>query len=88
MTFYTYMMRHHKGEDTPAGDLAADMKRTSDSFPRNNPRRFDAWFVIIYDYLADHDACHDCLRTFSECWGEYMAYEESKKRRKSDKGET
>lgn len=27
MTFYTFMIRNHLNEDTPAGDLAQDMRR-------------------------------------------------------------
>ena len=83
MTFYTYMMRYHRDEDSPEGDLAEDMKSTFADFPRNNSRRFDLWFGIIYDYLVKHGACYDCLRTFSECWGEYMAHETKKRFKKS-----
>ena len=33
MTFYDFMMTRHLGEDSPAGDLAADMQRDN-AFPK------------------------------------------------------
>ena len=33
MTFYTFMMRNHRGKQTPAGDLAGDIYRDRNSFP-------------------------------------------------------
>ena len=32
MNFYNWMMRNHRDEDTPEGDLAADMEHVKDTF--------------------------------------------------------
>ena len=43
MTFYTWMMRNYKGDESPAGDLAADMYWDKDRFPRNGTGKFQGW---------------------------------------------
>ena len=66
MTFYTFMMRNYKNSNSPAGDLARDMKR---------------WHTIIYDHLVRNGACDACLETFEECWEEYVRCEKKKLKR-------
>ena len=51
MTFYTYMTRNYLNEDSPAGDLAQDMYREKETFPRNRPCKFDGWYRLIRSYL-------------------------------------
>ena len=78
MTFYTYMMRTHKGQITNAGDLAYDMERDKEDFPRNSSCKFDDWHEIILVHLYRHNACDECLETFEECWEEYVRCEKSR----------
>ncbi len=51
MTFFTWMMRNHKGDESPAGDLATDMHRDKERFPRNGPGKFEGWHDLILQYL-------------------------------------
>ena len=78
MNFYNWMMRNHRDEDTPAGDLASDMKRVKDTFPRNGVGKFDGWHRLIRSYLVHHHACSECLEVFEECWEEYVECEKSR----------
>ena len=51
MTFYTFMIRNYENDNTPAGDLARDMKRDTESFPRNsscNTRGGMSRFITTY----------------------------------------
>ena len=83
MNFYNWMMRNHRDENTPAGDLAADMKRVRDTFPRNGVGKFDGWHSLIRSYLVRHHACSECLEVFEECWKEYVECEKSRLNRNS-----
>lgn len=78
MTFYTYMMRNHLGEDSPKGDLAMDMKRDKDHFPKNRSCKFNEWYRIIRGYLTNQRACRDCMKVFEECWKEYEQCEKKR----------
>ena len=78
MTFYTYMMRTHKTRITNEGDLARDMERDKEHFPRNRSCKFDGWHRIILDYLVDNAACDECLEVFEKCWEEYVRCEKSR----------
>ena len=78
MNFYNWMMRNHRDEDTPAGDLAADMEHVKDSFPRNGTGKFDGWHRLIRSYLVQRHACSECLEVFEECWEEYVECEKSR----------
>lgn len=78
MTFYTFMMKNHLNEDAPAGDLAEDMKRDKDSFPRNGKGKYDGWHTIIQDYLQSRNACRECLEVFEDCWEEYVKCEKKR----------
>ena len=71
MTFFTWMMRNHKGDESPAGDLATDMHLDKESFPRNGQGKFQGWHDLILRYLERQHACRECIDTFEECWKEY-----------------
>jgi uncharacterized protein YozE (UPF0346 family) len=75
MTFYTFMIRNHLNEDTPAGDLAQDMYGDTETFPKNRPCKFDGWHRLIRSYLEQENACRQCLETFETCWKEYVECE-------------
>lgn len=52
MNFYNYMIRNYKTSDSPAGDLARDMARDSEHFPRNRACKFKGWPIIIWSEAA------------------------------------
>ena len=83
MTFYTYMMRNHKGHDTAAGRLAEDMYQDRDHFPRYEMGTF---FTGAYGtklgYLRRHSASESYLKAFDECWAEYEKAERARLGRK------
>ena len=81
MTFYTFMMRNHRGNDTPAGDLAGDIYSDKDSFPRNCKGKFEGWHRILRDHLESRHASTECLDVFEGCWKEYVACERSRSNR-------
>lgn len=81
MSFYNYMVRKYRNCDSPAGDLARDMARDSENFPRNRPCKFKGWHDIIHNHLVRNDACDACLETFEECWEEYVRCEKKKSKR-------
>lgn len=83
MTFYTYMMRNHLGKDTPEGDLAMDMRRDKDHFPRNRACKFNGWHQIIENYLYSQGGCRECMDVFEECWEEYERCEKQRLKRNS-----
>ena len=77
MTFYTFMMRNHRGKNTPEGDLARDIFQDRESFPRNGKGKFDGWHRILRGYLERQHACSECLDVFESCWKDYVACEKS-----------
>ena len=77
MTFFTLMMRNHKGDDTPAGDLAIDMHRDKKDFPRNGQGKFQGWHDLILSYLHRQHACREYIDVFEECWKEYEQCEKT-----------
>lgn len=81
MTFYTFMMRNYKNSDSPAGDLAGDMKSNSEKFPINRSCKFRGWHDIIYNHLVINGACGACLETFEKCWEEYVKCEKKRLKR-------
>lgn len=81
MSFYTFMMKNHKGKDTPEGDLAADMKRDKDRFPKNGAGKFDGWHRLIREHLEMRGACDACLAVFESCWREYELCERKRLKR-------
>ena len=78
MTFYTYMTRNYLNEDSPAGDLAQDMRHEKETFPRNRSCKFDGWYQLIRSYLLRKNACMECLAPFDECWEEYVRCEKKR----------
>lgn len=68
MTFYDFMIMHHLGDDSPAGDFAGDMQR-DDRFPK------DGKYVKIRRHLYEAGACRECMETFVECWKEYIHHD-------------
>lgn len=67
MTFKTWI-KQFQGEDSPLGDLADDIQRdTSFPYTRN--------FEKMVCHLIAHNACADCIRTFSGAYIEYMTAE-------------
>ncbi len=83
MTFYSFMMKHHRGQQSPAGDLAGDMYDDKDRFPRNRSCKFTGWHDLILRYLRSNDACADCISVFEECWEDYVACEKRRLKRNS-----
>ncbi|HRR77727.1 MAG TPA: YozE family protein [Ruminococcus sp.] len=73
MTFYTYMTRYHIDDNTPVGNLARDIKRDKEKFPRNGKGKFNGWRELIYNYLVQQKACNGCLAAFDESWEEYVS---------------
>jgi uncharacterized protein YozE (UPF0346 family) len=71
VSFYKFMITNFLKDDSPAGDLALDMKGDRD-FPR---------FSINYERCRDHlercAACSACFDTFEECWNRYMIWKEA-----------
>lgn len=76
MTFYTYMMRTHKTRITNEGDLARDMERDKEHFPRNGACNFDDWYRIVHNYLTQNGA-------YEKCWKEYVQCEKSRSSKSS-----
>ena len=78
MTFYTFMMKNHRMEQTPSGDLARDMYEDKEHFPRNGTGKFDGWHRILRIYLVRHNTCRECLAVLEECWKDYVVCEKSR----------
>ncbi len=78
MTFYTFMMKTYRGEDSPAGDLAMDMRRDAVAFPRNGKGKYKGWHSVIREYLENQGACTECLTAFEKCWKEYVECEKKR----------
>jgi len=64
MTFYEWMISRYDGKDTPRGDLAYDMKRSSD-FPDTNDRD------RLLRYLHVKRACKEAVAVFKRCFRDY-----------------
>ena len=83
MGFYRFMMRNYRGKDTLEGDLAYDMERNKDTFPKNGRGKYDGWHRLIREHLVSKNACRECLEVFEACWEEYVACEKSKSNKNS-----
>lgn len=77
MTFYTYMVRNYKNEDSPKGDLAKDIYGDKESFPRNGQGKWKARGNWIRDYLESCGACDACMEIYDECWEEYVLWKKA-----------
>lgn len=71
VSFYKFMTMKFLEDDSPAGDLARDMKGDRD-FPK-----FSTSYDRIRNYLERCAACSDCFDTFEECWNRYMLRKEA-----------
>ena len=80
MTFFTYMKKHHKGEDSAAGDLANDMYEDRICFPKTPAGDYGDQHDEIEQYLWDSGACWACMSIFEECWAEYVKFNEARKK--------
>jgi len=58
MSFYDWCIKRYLGKDSAAGDLAGDMKRSTD-FPKSATDK-----EILESYLRSKHACSDALRSF------------------------
>lgn len=74
MNFYKFMMSCYKNENSNRGDLADDMVRNKDEFPRNIKHKSEEYDAII-KHLTNRNACRECLETFKSCWEEYLECE-------------
>lgn len=83
ITFYTYMTRNYLGKASPKGDLAMDIKRDKDRFPKNRSCKFNGWHRLIQNYLISQGACGDCMEVFEKCWKEYERCEKKRLNRNS-----
>ena len=68
VSFYKFMTDNYIKEDSPAGDLARDIKSDRD-FPKRSIK-----YSHIFDHLLENGACNDCITTFEDCWKEYKAW--------------
>jgi len=71
VSFYKFMILNFLNDESPAGDLARDMKGDCD-FPR-----FSISYERVRNYLERCAACSDCFDTFEECWNRYMIWKEA-----------
>ena len=67
MTFKTWM-KQYRGDDTPFGDLAGDIKR-DESFPSSKKFEKNA------DHFISQRACHEAMETFAEAFLQYFMEE-------------
>lgn len=73
MTFFTWMVRTHKNDSSPLGDLARDMWRDSKNFTRSTAYRRNQV------YLELCGACTSCMEAFEEAWKEYAVFKTERK---------
>lgn len=81
MTFYTFMMRNHRGKNTPEGAFAEDIFQDRENFPRNGVGKFDGWHRILKGYLERHCASSNHMNVFEKCWESYVRREKSRLRK-------
>lgn len=75
MTFYTFMMRNHRGMNTPEGDFAGDIFRDRENFPRNGQGKYNGWHRILRCYLENQCASSARMDVFEKCWMDYVLRE-------------
>ena len=86
MTFYTYMMKTHKGKLSHGNGLAGDMYEDRASFPRNKGYS-DKERQKLLDYLHEQHAIDACIESFELCWEEYVQHEKAEEEKKAYKNE-
>ena len=75
MTFYSFMIKKYSGKDDPRGDLARDMYKDGDRFPKNMSCSDDGARSAIRGYLLRRGACPECMDTFADCLEAYVRCE-------------
>lgn len=84
MTFYSYMIRSHKGAGTEADRLARAMRTDRERFPKNSSRKLAAWKTLVFQYLSRHPEIYTgYMDAFENCWEEYAKCEKSRLNRNS-----
>lgn len=78
MTYYTFMMRYHKGEDSPEGNLARHIYQDKEKFPRNGIGKYKGWHKILRDYLEQQKASDTYLDVFERTWDGYVQHEKQR----------
>ena len=81
MTFFSYMMKNHRGTETSAGKLAGVMDSDREGFPRNGPVKYDGWHRLIRNHLYRNPAYAGMVPVFESCWEQYEQIEREKRRR-------
>lgn len=81
MTFYSYMMKTHRGTETGEGKLAGVMGKDRERFPRNGPVKYDGWHRLIRDHIHRNPAYAGLAPVFEACWEQYEQLEREKRRR-------
>lgn len=64
-SYKTWLVREHLGDDTPEGDLAADVQADR-TFPGHATKARP-----IFTYLQQRNACLEVLETFASTWWAY-----------------
>ena len=67
MSFYDWCIKRYLGKNTPAGDLARDMKESAD-FPKTATDK-----KTIESYLYSKHACDNAMQTFRDVFSVYQA---------------
>lgn len=79
VTFYSYMIRGHKGLKTETDWLANEMRIDREHFPKNSSRKLKAWKKLILSHMKEHPELYaGCMDAFEECWEEYEKCEKSR----------
>ena len=81
MTFYSYMMKTHRGMENGAGKLADVMASDREHFPRNGPLKYEGWHKLIRDHIFRSPAYAGMVPVFETCWEQYEQNEREKRRR-------
>jgi hypothetical protein len=68
------MTQKYQEELSPQGELARDIKKDKERFPRNGHGKFKGWYRIF----VGQEICKTHLDAFEECWKEYVECEKSK----------
>lgn len=66
MSFYDWCVKRYLGKDTPAGDLAGDMKRSAD-FPKSATDK-----KTLESYLRSKHACDGAMHSFRAVFSAYQ----------------
>ena len=73
MNYADFITEKYLGKDTPAGDLAGDI-RHDPNFPRLTDQDPDQERQTIKNYLEHRSACAGCMAAFRYTWSRYIAF--------------